>query len=177
MRNKEEQLKRSFGIIEEQAKELVETYGWDIEHVNELKSSLLKHAIQEIEYWHEIEDCSGSWNLASWKSYLRVSTSCNFKELEDVSDMSDVYELRGFVYELVDKFHYIENIELRKLECVAEYSDKKCRFGVKLVNGKYLIWSIDNLIEYKERLGFFETAKLIYREVLEKNNEIENISI
>lgn len=171
MRNKEEQLKKSFEIIEEQAKELVEVYGWNKEHVQSLSASLKRHARQEVESFYNQEDVSECWNLATWGSDLKTTTRCNFKELESI-DMNEVYKLRTFVYEVVDMFKYIENIKLDEIEFIAEYKDKKSIFGIRAVDGKYLVWDLNQVQQAVETRGIFEVVKKIYNKVLEKNNEI-----
>ena len=102
---------------------------------------------------------------------MKTTTRCNFKELESI-DMNEVYKLRTFVYEVVDMFKYIENIKLDEIEFIAEYKDKKSIFGIRAVDGKYLVWDLNQVQQAVETRGIFEVVKKIYNKVLEKNNEI-----
>lgn len=172
MRSKEEQLKRSFEIINEQAKELVEVYGWNKDHVKELESSLKQHAEEEVESFGGFEDISGCWQLVSWNSDFKTQLIHNFKELEDI-DSKRYIEFKGLVYELVDKFKYIENIKLNRLDFIAEYKDGKGIFGSKVKNEKYLIWDLNIIKNGIDTKGFMKVANKIYSEVLEKNKEID----
>lgn len=171
-RSKEEQLERSYKIIEEQAKELVEKYEWNVNHVNSVKNSLMKHAKKEVEFWHDTEDCSGSWNLAIWAQHLRTNTKCNFAELKEI-DENKAYELRNFVSELVDSFKYIENIELDELNFIAEYELGEPKIGIMVADGKYLIWSLDEIQQATEKRGMFAVVKRMYIQVLEKNKIVK----
>lgn len=173
MRSKEEQLIRSMGIIEDQAKELIETYGWNKEHVEELEHSLKKHARKEVEAFHDYEDVSGCWNLAMWASRTKIHLVHSFKELED-KDKDRAYELRGLAYQLSDMFEYIENISIEKLELMAQYKNSKAEFGLQMVNGVYLTWDLEQIKEAinSNKLTIFEVAKKLYNKLIDRNKEL-----
>lgn len=173
MRSKKEQLQRSMQIIEEQAKELVEVYEWNKEHVRDLESSLKKHAIKEIEEFGHYEDISGCWNLVMWGTKTKTILSHNFDELEE-TDKDRMYELRGLAYQLSDMFLYIENISISKLEMIAQCKNGKSIFGLKKINDVYLTWDLEEIESAvkSNKLTLFEVAKKLYSYLLEKNKEL-----
>lgn len=172
MRNKEEQLSKAYEVIEKQAKELIENYGWNKEHVRDLAWSLKMHAGEEIANFGDVEDISDCLELVSWKLNFKTKLIHNFKELKDTGDTNKLDELRSLVYKLSDEFKYIENIELDRMDFIAEYKDNKGQFAVKLANEKYLVWDLSEIQEGVKKLGMFEVAKRIYNKVLETNKEI-----
>lgn len=169
MRGKSEQFEIGRKQIEEQAKELVEVYGWDADYIETKKKELIGRAQREINSFGDEKDLSNCWNLLIWiTSGFRTRLDYNFDGLREEQQ----WNYTTIAEKVIDAFRHIPNLQLKQINVQAEmheYNGEETPCFIIKFNDEE-VWYRYSLLEM-ENQDALKLTKKIYTNWRNRNND------